>query len=512
MIWTIAMPLIVPLATACACLWLWTMPRAQVAISLLGCAGLAWASISLAIAVDQHEFIVLHVGGWRAPFGIALVADRFSSLLVCLTALAGLAATLYASLETHDALSRRFVMPLIQLLLFGVCGAFLTGDLFNLYVWFEVLLMASFVLLVLDGERPALTVALKYVVPNLLASILFLTAAGVLYGLAGTLNMADLARVLMATGPRPEISAAAGLLLVAFAIKAALFPVFFWMPASYHTPSFAASALFAALLSKVGMYSIFRVCTLIFEADTQHWRGSLAVIAALSMVVGVLGAASQYNVRRILAFHSVSQMGYILMGLVIGTPAGLAAGVFFFLHHGLVKSNLFLAAGAMHGATQGRSLTEERLSGLLRRSPILATAFLVTALSLAGVPPMSGFAAKLGLIVSGIDREMYWLVTVATAVGLLTTFSMLKIWAEAFWRERETPPPIEPLPDRNLPGMIAVPLALAALTLALGVLAGPVLRWCERAGVQLSTPSLYIRAVEPARFEPSPVLIEEAAP
>ncbi|MCA3005892.1 MAG: Na+/H+ antiporter subunit D [Planctomycetaceae bacterium] len=520
MTWLVALPLVIPLAAAAVGALGRSGGAWQRWVSVGGAAGLLGAAIALLVEVDRVGHIVLHVGNWHAPFGIALVADRFGALMVTLTAAAGLWCMIYALREQRPGPEasgrpeRPFLLPMMNFLLMGVCGAFLTGDLFNLYVWFEVLLMASFVLLTLGNTRAQLVGTLKYVVLNLLSSLTFLSAAGIVYGLYGTLNFADLGRATAVggaggVGASPEAMAAAVMLLVGFGIKAALVPVFFWLPASYHTPSFAVSALCSALLTKVGVYSIFRLCTLAFPLQGEALResGVLAVLAAVSMVVGVLGAASQQQVRRILAFHSVSQMGYILMGLAIGTPAGMAAAVLFFLHHAVVKSNLFLIAGAMQERTGSNHLKDPAIAGLMRASPLLAAAFLLTALSLAGIPPMSGFAGKLGLIASGVDAGAWWLVGIAAGVGLLTTFSMVKIWSEAFWRE----PGGEAAADGHgavtpaaagsggLGLMLGVPVALAGLTLVMGVAAGPLAAMCTRAGAQLADPSAYITAVSPKR-------------
>ncbi len=499
MSWLVALPIALPLATACLGVALRASRRAQQGACVLGASVLVGVALALLAHVDREGYLVLHVGNWPAPFGIALVADRFAALMVLVSAVAGLGATLYALDEEPESSRRPNLLPLMQVLLMGVCGAFLTGDLFNLYVWFEVLLMASFVLLTLGNSRAQLRAAFIYVVLNLLSSILFLVAAGLIYGVAGTLNIADLGRVLSAAPANAELATIGVLLLIAFGIKAALVPVFFWLPASYHTPSFAVSALFSALLTKVGVYSIYRVFLCAMPLQGEQLRDAMAIVAALSMVVGVLGAASQQNIRRILAFHSVSQMGYLLMGLAIGTPEALAAGAFFFVHHALVKANLFLIAGAIDRATGSNDLRNERVAGLARTMPWLAGAFLVTALSLAGIPPMTGFAAKLGLISAGLDARAYVLVGVATLVGLLTMFSMVKIWSEAFWREREAagdstdaPAPSAP---RYVPTLVAVPLALGVGTLALGVLAGPLLQFCVRAGEQLVDRRGYERAV-----------------
>ena len=295
--------------------------------------------------------------------------------------------------------------PLFHVLLMGVSMAFLTGDLFNLYVAFEVMLMASFVLLSLGGERAQLEGAVKYVTLNLLSSAVFLAAVGVLYGVAGTLNLADLALAVQRGTAPGLVTTLACLFLVAFGIKAAVFPLFFWLPASYHTPPVAVSALFAGLLTKVGVYALVRAFTLVFTGDTALTHGLILAVAVLTMVTGVLGAAAQFEFRRVLSFHIVSQIGYMVLGLGLFTPLALAGTVFYLIHHIVVKTNLFLVAGIVKRL--GGTLDLGSLGGLYRRRPALALLFLVPAFSLAGIPPLSGFWGKLVLVKAGLDSGHY---------------------------------------------------------------------------------------------------------
>jgi multicomponent Na+:H+ antiporter subunit D len=485
----LALPLIIPLLTAVLALLAWRRRRLQRALGVAGSVGLLGAALWLLATVWTSGIQVLQVGGWRAPFGITLVADLFSATMVVLAGLTGLAVAIYA-LSSID--TRREIFgyhPLVQVLLLGVCGAFLTGDLFNLYVWFEVMLMASFVLLALGGERAQLEGAVKYVTLNLLSSAIFLAGVGLLYGLTGTLNMADLAVHLRALPEQGPVTALAMLFLVAFGIKAAVFPLFAWLPASYHTAPVVVSALFAGLLTKVGVYALVRVFTLLFIGDVATTHSLLLAIAALTMVTGVLGAAAQDEVRRILAFHIVSQIGYMVLGLALFTPLALAGSVFYIIHHILVKTNLFLIAGLVRLLGGGEDL--KRLGGLWARTPWLAVLFLVSALSLAGMPPLSGFWAKLTLVQAGLAVEQYLIVAVALVVGLLTLFSMTKIWAEAFWKA----PPGEV--GSVTPGAaLVLPVAgLALMTVAIGLGAEPVFELARRAGEQLLDPAAYVAAV-----------------
>ncbi|MDZ7269030.1 MAG: Na+/H+ antiporter subunit D [candidate division KSB1 bacterium] len=489
-------PILIPFATAIVALFFGKNPRVQRGLHLAGAVALLAAAIRLLVAVGRAGIQATQIGNWPAPFGITLVADLLSAIMVVLAGLMGLAVAVY-SLFCIDARREAFgYYPLLQILLMGVCGAFLTGDLFNLYVWFEVLLIASFVLVALGGERPQLEGAIKYVTLNLMSSALFLAAVGILYGVAGTLNLADLARQLSLPDRPGLVPALAMLFLVAFGIKAAVFPLFFWLPASYHTPPLAVSAIFAGLLTKVGVYALIRVFTLLFVQQPGFTHQLILLIAGLTMITGVLGAAAQHEIRRILSFHIISQIGYMIMGLALFTPLALAGTVFYLIHHIIVKTNLFLVAGAVHHLRGSYEL--KQLGGLYRAAPGLAILFLIPALSLAGVPPLSGFWAKFVLVKAGLQSQEYLIVFTALAVSLLTVFSMMKIWAAAFWQEEE---PVQAgqaastAGDRSYRGLLIPVTALAVLTVMIGLLAEPVFALAERAAGQLLNPAEYIETV-----------------
>lgn len=489
----LVLPILIPLATAILALLFWNYRRVQRGLNLAGAAALLAVAAWLLVSVSRAGIQATQIGNWPAPFGITLVADLLSAIMVVLAGLMGFAVAVY-SLFSIDARRESFgYYPLLQVLLMGVCGAFLTGDIFNLYVWFEVLLIASFVLVALGGERPQLEGAIKYVTLNLVSSALFLAAVGMLYGVAGTLNMADLARQLSMLDRPGLVMALAMLFLVAFGIKAAVFPLFFWLPASYHTPPIAVSAIFAGLLTKVGVYALIRVFTLLFVQDTGFTHQLILLIAGLTMITGVLGAAAQQEIRRILSFHIVSQIGYMIMGLALFTPLALAGTVFYLVHHIIVKTNLFLVGGAVHHLRGSYEL--DKLGGLYRAAPGLAILFLIPALSLAGVPPLSGFWAKFVLVKAGLQTEEYLIVITALAVSLLTVFSMMKIWAAAFWKHEETAQAAGQTPQHSYRGLLAPITALAVLTVAIGLLAEPVFALAERAAAQLLNPAEYIETV-----------------
>ena len=486
----LVMPLLVPLVAALAGTLAPRSVRVQRTIGAAGALGLFVAGLALFAQVFTDGAIAVQIGGWPAPHGITLVADGLAAAMVAVTGLIALAVAVYAIDEIQEDLLRAGFFPFVHILLLGVCGAFVAGDLFNLYVWFEVMLLASFVLLALGGERRALTSSVTYVALNLIASAFFLVGIGWVYGQIGSLNMADLS-VRLASGSLLESARPGALLLfVAFAIKAGLFPVFFWLPASYPTTRFAISALFAALLTKVGVYAMIRVFTLVFPLPELGLTAAMLGVAMATMATGVLAAASQSHIRRILSFHIVSQIGYMVLGLALWTTLGLASAIFYLIHHIVTKANLFLVAGWM--VHRGGNERLGKIGGLSGAGPVPALLFAVPALSLAGIPPFSGFFAKFYVLRAGFDAEALFAVAVAALVGLLTIYSMAKIWIEAFWKPA-------PAPAGDGAGMSPATLlacgGLASVTVALGVGAEALWAFAERSARELIDRDAYVQAV-----------------
>jgi multicomponent Na+:H+ antiporter subunit D len=492
----LVLPILIPFLTAIFSLLAWNRVQLQRALNLLGAAGLLVGGVALLFTVSEKGIQVSQMDNWPAPFGVTLVADLLTAIMVTLTGLVGLSVAIY-SLGSVDLKRETFgYYPLLHILLMGVSGAFLTGDMFNLYVWFEVMLISSFVLLALGGERPQIEGAFKYVTLNLVASALFLAAVGILYGVAGTLNMADLARQFETETSGGLVTTLAVLFLVAFGIKAAVFPLFFWLPASYHTPPVAVSAIFGGLLTKVGVYALIRVFTLIFTGDVSYTHNLILIIAGFTMVTGILGSLVQRDFRRILSFNLISHIGYMLMGLGLHTPFALAGSVFYIIHHIVVKTNLFLMSGIVRRL--GGTFNTKELGGLYRLYPGVALLFLVPALSLAGIPPLSGFWPKLALLEAGLDQEQYAIIATALVVGLLTLLSMTRIWFEAFWKD----PPHGPLVAGESTGSVmewmfhAVPVVtLSLLTVGVGLAAEPIFDLTTQAASQLWDPTAYVEAV-----------------
>lgn len=491
--------LLIPFATAIICLLCWRLPSVQRVAAVAGQAVFLAAAVRLFLAVDAAGVLAVNVGNWPAPFGITLAADLTAAIMVVVTAIIGLAVAVYSLADIDRAREKFGYYIFLNLMLMGVTGSFLTGDIFNMFVWFEVMLISSFVLMTLGGERAQMEGAIKYVVLNLISSGFFLSACGILYANTGTLNFADLAirtKTLMA----PELlSLTAMLFLVAFGLKAGIFPLFFWLPASYHTPPVAVSAIFAGLLTKVGVYALIRAFTLIFVGDMAFTHGLLLGLAGLTMVSGVLGAMAQYDFRRLLSFHIISQIGYMVLGLALFTQWALAGTVFYLFHHIIVKTNLYLISGITRRHSGTFDL--KKMGGFYSALPWLAVLFFIPAMSLGGIPPLSGFFAKFAIVKAALAGDSLFptgallLAGVALAVGLLTLYSMTKIWNEAFWKE-----PAEPMQKPSLPRsqawlLYSPVVLLATLTVVIGLAPSFFFDIAMRAAEQLINPEAYIRAV-----------------
>jgi len=504
------MPILIPLIGASLCVLLLGRRRLQEAIGVL--AGVTSLGVSLWIAygVWADGPSTLASGGWAAPFGIVFIADRLSAIMLVLNWIVGAAAIFYSLGGTPTRLARVGHYPLMLTLLAAVSGAFLTGDLFNLYVWFELMLISSFVLLTLGGRPDQLRGAVTYVTLNLVASMIFLAGAGMTYAMTGTLNMADLAGRLDYLEPMTATLLAIPL-LVAFSIKAALFPLYGWLPAAYHTPPPVVSALFAGLLTKVGVYALIRSTMLMFDQEPLLVGNAVILASGLTMVSGVLGAVAHNDMRRILSFHIISQIGYMLMGLGIALRAmaepgidpaipelALLGAVFYIAHHIVVKANLFLISGVVYKLRGTTDLS--RLGGLAHTNPVLAGLFFFSAMSLAGIPVLSGFWAKLALVKAGIEAGQTEIVVASLFVSLLTLFSMMKIWMKAFWGEPH-PEQRRRAAKRSLRTMMPVVWCMAIISAVVAIAAPQLYEIARSTAEELIDSSRYIDLVLPPEAE-----------
>jgi multicomponent Na+:H+ antiporter subunit D len=484
----LVLPILVPLSTAAVLMLAPKRAAPQRWTSLIGSILLLVSALLVFLRVNTTGIQVLQISAWPAPFGITLVADLLAAGLAVAVGVVGTAVGVVAFSGVDPRREAFGYHPLFQILLMGVAGAFLTGDLFNLYVWFEVMLVASFVLMALNRTRAQMEAAFKYVTINLIASSIFLTALGLLYGATGTLNMADLARVwpTMST-PGVDIVLAV-LFLIAFSIKAGLFPLFFWLPASYHTPPPAIGAAFAGLLTKVGVYTLIRVFTLLFHSTSPALFALLLAMSAATMAIGLIAALNERDFRRVLSFNLVGHIGYTTASLSLLTPAALAGAIFYVLHHIVVITNLYLVSGVL---LRLRRTTDVRaLGGMYRHQPLFSALAMIPVFSLAGVPPLSGFLGKLAILEGTFAAGAYWVGGLVLVVGLLTLLSMGRTWADSFWRPAETQ-------DRAAPG---VPYllgigGLSLLTLAMTIGAEPLFNLTLRSAQQLLHHDEYVSAV-----------------
>ena len=486
-------------------------PRAQITVTVSALVLTLVLDALLLASVWDTGVAAVHLGGWPAPLGISLVVDRLSALMLVVSALITLAVLLYASaqglINRDEGGPVSIFHPTFLILVAGVSNAFLAGDLFNLYVGFEILLTSSYVLLTMGGTAQRIRAGVTYVVVSVISSVVFLIAIAMIYAATGTVNMADLA-VKLGELPTDVQMVLHVLLLVGFGIKAAVFPLSFWLPDSYPTAPAPVTAVFAGLLTKVGVYAMIRTETLLFPGE--HVNALLLVVAALTMVVGILGALAQTDIKRILSFILVSHIGYMIFGLGLATEAGLAATVYYVAHHITVQTALFLVTGLIENRAGTANI--DRLGSLAKVSPFVSVLFLVPALNLGGIPPFSGFLGKVGLLRGGVEQATplaYTLVGVSLLVSLLTLLVVVRVWTRAFWRRVEDVehPPAQLVAayeravargERPRPlerGLVLPTTALVGLTLVFTVAAGPLFSLSDDAATDMLDRSPYIAAV-----------------
>jgi multicomponent Na+:H+ antiporter subunit D len=480
---------VLPLLSAFIALAARNRPLVRDGITLVTIAACVALAVALLVAVDRDGPVVLRVGDWPADLGIVLVADLFAALVLVVGVVTILLVQVFAVGQRHTGWSADPTVagPVLLVLTCGVSLSFLTGDLFTLFVGFELILVSSYVLLTHQGRHGQVRSGMTYVVMNLFASTLFLLGVAYVYAATGTVNLALLAERI------PElpdgVRAGIGLwFLVVFGTKAAVFPLFSWLPDSYPTAPTTITAVFAGLLTKVGVYALIRFNTLTAMDDL----GPLVLaLAGTTMIVGGLGALAQDDLKRILSFHIISQIGYMLMGLGLFTVAGIGAAILFLVHQIPLKTVLFLVGGLIE-EDRGTSALHE-VNGLMTRRPFIAVMFALPALSLAGLPPFSGFVAKLALVDAGVAAQAITLVVVALVGSLLTLLSMTKIWLGVFWGEPDDDRAVPLRPRGWAHATMASATAVAvAVTLAIAVFAGPLWNLSERAATALVERTPYI--------------------
>ncbi|MGC0251906.1 Na+/H+ antiporter subunit D [Pseudactinotalea sp. Z1748] len=493
--WLVPLPVILPLFAAGFALAMAKRPKAQLASAVTALTVVLGMAVALMVIAHLEGPQVANLGGWSAPVGIALVADRLSALMLVVSAVVLLGVLLYSMAQGladgDEGAPVAIYHPTYLVLAAGVSNAFLSGDLFNLFVGFEMLLAASFVLLTLGGTGARMRAGSIYVVVSLLSSMMFLAAIALTYAATGTLSFAQLSLRI------PEIDPGVALvlqilLLIAFGIKAAVFPLSAWLPDSYPTAPAPVTAVFAGLLTKVGVYAIIRTQTLLFTDGRMDTV--LMVAAIVTMIVGILGAVAQDDIKRLLSFTLVSHIGYMIFGISLATQLGLSGSIFYVVHHITVQTALFLVAGLIE--RRGGTTSLERLGSLTKAAPALAVLFFVPAMNLGGIPPMSGFLGKLGLMQAGVQHQTplaYVAVGAGLVASLLTLYAIIKAWNKAFWQEAP-----KPLPDTTVPrGMFLPAAAIAAVGVALAVIAGPLYAYTDAASRDLRAQTAYVSSVLP---------------
>lgn len=451
--------------------------------SLLVVTYIAWQVIT-------HGTIIMETGNWPAPYGIILVADPLAIILVLTTNIITTACAFYAPHSITLKQEQHYFYSFMFFLITGVSGAFLTGDLFNLFVFFEVLLMASYALIVLGGDKIQLRESIKYVLINLFSSILFVTAIAFLYGVVGTVNMAHIAERVQEVDQKGILTTIGILFFFVFATKAALFPLYYWMPKSYIVPNPVISALFGALLTKVGIYSILRVFSLIFIYKLDLTHQMFIWVAGISMIFGILGALSTNNIKLIVAYNIIPAVGFIIMGIGVFNQDGISGSVYYLMHDMLIKTALFLIVGAVTYVAGTSDL--RKMGGLIHYYPVLGWLLFVAAFILAGVPPFSGFIGKLLLLKGALAEGEIAIVIIALLSSLLILYSIMKIFIKGFWGEKN---PDYEVNRRSTKGLIGPIIFLLAFSVILGIGAEFVYPTVEDISTNLLNPEVYIDAV-----------------
>ncbi|WP_224701697.1 proton-conducting transporter transmembrane domain-containing protein [Devosia aquimaris] len=503
MAWVVVLPLVLALMGAALLLIVRRSHGLSFVLALVSVLAIIACEITLLLHVFESGPVSMTMAKWLPPFGISFTADAFGASFALAAAVVTLVVLIYAEPEHPSAVGGGSFYALVLLLLAGVTGSFLTGDLFNLYVWFEVLLISSFGLMVLGGRAVQLDGTVKYGFLNFLATTIFLLSLGLLYGLLGTLNMADVMRVAPQANPA-AMAGVAALMLLAFGMKAAAFPVNAWLPASYHAPPAAISALMAGLLTKVGIYALLRTLVAVLPATRDVLEPVLIIVAIATLVIGPLGAIAETNLRRALGFIVIGGIGAVMAGIALPNLAGVSGAGLYIFHAMLTMTALYLVAGLIERQT-GQSDTRY-IGGLYATSAPLSVLFLVLVLAAAGVPPTLGFWPKVQLLQGGLQTGGWiggLLVTALLVNAVLTLIAGTRLWAHMFWRAAPTPAeatPGEPLPIGRLHWLGSG--VLFALIIAAGLWPNPMMEVVRSGAADMLDPARYVSAVGLAEVTP----------
>lgn len=484
----LVLPILIPLCTAVILILFKEKIRLQRGISAVSGLLNILITVLLVSRVHTEGILTLQMGGWAAPYGIVFVGDMFAVLLVLTASLVSFAILLYSFSSIGEKRERFYYYTFFHFLLVGVYGSFLTGDIFNLFVFFEVMLISSYALISLGGTKLQLRETPKYLLINIVSSTLFVAAVAYLYAAVGTLNMAHLSQRITEAGQGGVLNVIAVLFLIVFSLKAGLF-LFFWLPGSYSAPPVAIRALFGALLTKVGLYAIIRTFTLLFVNDAGLTHNLIAWMAAATMILGSLGAVAYKDIPRIFNYNVIISVGFVAFGLSAGTADSLNGAVFYLLHDMLAKGLLFILGGLIISAAGTDRLSG--MGGMIKKYPLMGWMFFILALALVGIPPLSGFAGKLLIIRGALDAGMLTLSLVGLGSSFMVLYSLIKVFRMAFWGNE----PEKKQPAVSLKSASAIAAGLLVLVIAMGIGADSLYAYVSQAGEVLATPEQYIQAI-----------------
>ncbi|WP_045523954.1 Na+/H+ antiporter subunit D [Neobacillus niacini] len=488
----IILPILIPLITGAILIFLNQRITAQRVVSTISSICTIIAAWFIIQKVRTEGVQSLNVSSWDAPFGITLVSDMFSALLVLTTSIVAFFCLIYSFKSIGHEREKYYYYAVFNFLIVGVNGAFTTGDIFNLFVFFEVMLMSSYVLLVLGGTKIQLRESIKYLLVNVISSALFVIAVAYLYSVVGTLNMAHISsriNEISVNGMPGILTVIAVMFLIVFGLKGAIFPLYFWMPGSYYAPPAPVLALFGALLTKVGVYSITRTYTLFFYHDMDTF-GLLSILAILSIVFGVIGAIAYWDMKNIIIYNIIVAVGVILYGVSVMNTASISGAVYYLVHDMIIKAALFLLIGVVISITGTSNL--RKISGLINRYPGLGWTFFIAALALAGIPPLSGFVGKLLIVQGGFEGESFIGAFIILMSSLLVLFSVMKIFINGFWGKDRTYGVEEKAPVKRL---LIAPVMLVVISALYGIGSESILPYISQAAETLLDPNIYINAV-----------------
>lgn len=491
----VILPIIIPVITGLILVLFKYQIKFHRILSLTAIASTGFVSVILMNQNKTEGIQTLQLGGWEAPFGVSMVADMLASLLILVTTVVTFCCLLYAFYTIGTDREINYFYPLFLFLIAGVNGSFLTGDIFNLFVCFEVMLVSSYVLISLGGTKVQLRESIKYILINIISSFLFLVAIAYLYAMVGTLNLAHLSVRIEEAGQDGLMTTVAILFLIVFSLKAGLL-LFFWLPGSYSAPPTAIAAIFAALLTKVGIYAIIRSFSLVFYHEPQITHLIIGILAAITMVLGAVGAVAFWDIKRIMTYNVIVGVGFILAGVASFTVEGMTGSLYYLVHDMIVKALIFLLGGTMIHLTGTGKIKE--MSGLIRLHPQLGWMFFIAALSLAGIPPLSGFIGKIFITEGTFHSGYFWLGGIGLLTSLMVLYSVMKVFLNSFWGYTNLSEEEEKGTTKGLLLPIGI---LTASTIALGLGAEGIHGYVNLAVETLMNPNIYIEAVLGQQFK-----------